>query len=224
MAAATPTEVLVPVTANDVDRWLREAWPRRQDYPDETRCQTLATWINVIVHRGNASPKRRHSKAAIEQRRSDFLAAKKRARALRRALAPVRKYQQSLADMLKPLRVPWELGPESEGAVAIEELHCAVEAFIAVPVHPVVDHQDPVLWIAEVASQTWLGLEKADTGKPRRAVPLGKKPTSPLVTFTRQVLEAIRWKPLPTSETVSEHLRGRHNRPRDRGKVRGEGA
>ena len=224
MTAATPTGGLVSVTAKDVDRWLREAWPRRQDYPDETNCQTLATWINVIVDRGNASPQRINSLAAIKERRSDVLKARKCARALARALAPVREYHLSLADMLETLVTPPGLDPEPDGSTAIKELHRAVEAFVALPISPVVDHQDPVLWIAEAATQIWSGLRKADTGKPPRDVPLGKKPTSPLVSFIRQVLEAIRWEPLPRNDTVSQRLRRRHNRPRDRRKVRGEGA
>ena len=224
MAVATRGGELVPVTADEVDRWLRKAWPRSQCYPDVTDCQTLATRINVVVHRGNASPQRINSLAAVKDRRSDVLKARKCARALGRALAPVREYQQSLAAMLETLVAPSGLAPEPDGSTAIEELHRAVAAFVALPVSPVVDHQDPILWIAEAATQTWLGLKKTDFGKLRRTAPLGKTPTSPMVSFICHVLEAIRWELLPGADTVSQHLRKRHNRPRDRRKVRGEGA
>lgn len=218
MASLRSTASLKRVQASDVAQWLREAWPRQARYPDECRCYQVAIRVNAIVDRHNASRGRGAAEDAIRTRRQDHLTASKHARALDQAL------RRTLDNLRSELNISSIEGPAPidvdlahHMSVTMQAL-TAVESFIGLPVPPKFqDHADPILWIAMAAKEAWRNLP-SDTSAQQSKVRFGLKPDDPLVSFIHLALEAIGsasdGKPGNSPETISDHLRQRHNRPR----------
>lgn len=218
MATLRSTASLKRVQASDVKQWLREAWPGQARYPDDRRCHQLATRVNTIVDRHNAAAKRGASEEAIKKRRQDFLAAGRRARALKQALQCTMENlgnEQSLSTVegLEPLD-----GDLAHHISVTTQALTAVDSFLALPAPPKFqDHAAPILWIAAAAREAWSDL-LSDAPKGKTKVTFSPRPEGPLVRFVSLAQDAIGLagedEPGNKFATISDRLRRRQNRPR----------
>lgn len=224
MVPTTPSRQLVRVTEADIGTWFRTAWPGRKDYPNEVRNWTVATRINVIVDRANARSEDDPAAAALKERTRHYRDALRSARALQRKMQPIKGHLLSLKEML---RGPEGMEPEflllSEEIAAIEKIERAVDEFRSRCEPPKGhDYQDEISWIADVAQTAWTHtLADLPEGQ-REPLPFGRGPDGPLAGFVQLVSEGIRLTsadlPGNSRERISDHLRGRQNRKRNRRK------
>jgi hypothetical protein len=206
------------VEASDVQRWFCEAWPKQNQHPDMRWCYTVAIRINVIVDRQNASAGRSASEKVIKDRRQVRLSASRQARALQKTLAIM---ARDLEDELSLTSIEGLSVPNDKLMRHIsvtQQAQAAIESFLKLPKPPKYeDHADPILWISAAVEESWRNiLPDASIGQKKKM--FSKSSESPLVKFIDRALEAIglpiagKWE--NRCETISNHLRQRHNRPR----------
>lgn len=222
MNSPRSSKALTRATAQDVERWLREAWPRHETYPNPKRCHRLAQRVNVIVDRINARSKNDRAANAAKQRRQDILAAQKHARALERALPAMLEDLRLEGQMMVMANAEKWLGETWQGeSAAIENLRSSLAKFLKIfDPNRVQDHPDPVLWLECAVRDAWSDVSVTGAEGQKKIVRFGRKPDDPLVTFIRQAFKGIGlagdgwggW----SRDTISDHLRGRQNRPRKR--------
>ena len=218
MAPHNSQSPLRRVGISDVQRWLRDAWPDRNDYPKDMHCDVLAHKVNAIVDRHNARPKRAAAEAAIKKRRKDHVTSGRHARALQKSLATVLEHLQDEMTISTIEGLPLLNDNLSHKIAVIEQAQSALESFLSLPPPPVpVDHEDRIVWIEKAARSAWAS-HLSNRQDNCEGVRFGKKPDSPVVFFIQQALEAIGLTPEGADEvkleTISDHLRERHNRPR----------
>lgn len=220
MASPISPAVLKRVQGSDVKQWFRDAWRHQDRYPDGPRCHQVALQVNTIVDRHNALPKRGAAEAAIRKRRQDHLIVMGRARAFNRALQCTmdnlrREQNISTVEGLAPIN-----GDLAHHISVTAQALTAVENFLGLPgPSKFQDHTDPILWIATAAEEAWWDTSP-DTADGQKKSRFSRKPDGPLVWFTRLALDAIGLasddQPGNSLDTISDHLRERHNRPRPR--------
>jgi len=206
--------LLKRVGAQDVETWLRAAWPDQHHYPGKTQCGRLADQVNTIVDRHNAAAERSAANAAMRARRDDCMASQKFARALSRELPrTLDKFRDELtmitADVLAPVD-----GACNHHITVTEQLLTALEDFLALPAPPkVVEHIDNILWIERAVDEAWDRIQpgSSDDHEKMRFSP---RPDGPLVDFISLVLEATGLGSRDQDGMISDHLRQRHNRAR----------
>jgi hypothetical protein len=224
MASPQTLGQLIRATEADVKAWFREAWPGRESYPNEARNRTVATRINTIVDRANARSEKDLSAAALGERREHYRTALKHGRALQRALHPIKENLFSIREMLRtPQAAELEYPPLADEIAAIEEVERSLGEFLARCKPPSLDdHKDEISWIGDAAQKAWAGLPSDHPENKEKALPLGLGPDGPLAGFVQLVLEGIglasRGLRGSSRETISDHLRGRQKRKRDRKK------
>jgi hypothetical protein len=216
------SKALTHATAHDVQRWLREAWPGHETYPNPKRCKQLAIRVNVIVDRHNARSKNDSAANAAKQRRQDMLAAQKHARALERSLPAMLEDLRLEGQMMVMANAEKWLGETwQRESAAIENLRSSLAKFlkIFVPIG-LQDHADPVLWLARAVGDAWSDMRVKGAKGQEKIVRFGRKPDSPLVHFIRLAFEGIGLagdeRDGYSPDTISDHLRSRQNRPRKR--------
>jgi hypothetical protein len=211
------------VTAKEVQSWFRCAWPRAAEHPNEIECDTVAVYVNMIVHRENANPIRKPS----EELKEGYGALLKHGRGFIRYS---RKVLEDLRQKANSLNRDW--GPEVDGLssewASENDLtnkykrwraeHLALTANIEAAtgeVETVLKNcktptawkpRDPMKWIADAATGAWERLG----GEPPA---LGKYSVSPLVAFVQLALQGIGFtgkhgQPY-SDETISDHLNER---------------
>jgi hypothetical protein len=224
MIPTTPSRQLVRTTEADVDAWFRAAWPGRKDYPNEVRNWAVATRINVIVDRANARSENDPAAAALMERTIHYREALKSARALQRKMQLIKSDLLSLKEMLRgPRGIEPAFLPLAEEMAAIEKIERATDEFLSRCEPPKGhDHQDEISWIADAAQKAW-ARTPADIPKDQeKRVPFGLGPEGPLASFVQLVSEGIGLtsedRPGNSRERISDHLRGRQNRKRNRKK------
>ncbi len=214
---------LTEVTAKEVQSWFRCAWPRAAEHPNEIECDTVAAYVNMIVHRENATPIRKPS----EELKEEYHALLKHGRGFIRYS---RKVLQDLRQKANSLNRDW--GPEVDGSdsewapevdltkeykrwraehlALIAKLEAAtgeVETVLKNCKTPTTwKPRDPMKWIADAATGAWERLG----GEPPA---LGKYSVSPLVAFVQLALQGIGFtgkhgQPY-SDETISDHLNER---------------
>lgn len=211
------------ITIFDVETWFREAWPGLKVYPQQAANFRLAILVQGMAERAKARSITRTSVDIFRSKRKEHLEARKRTRALQRALSPV----------IQSLRSDWDLVRLHSGNVNLvfpglqeqmlvaESTYDALETFLklCIPFEGR-DHIDPILVIAGLAKEAWQDLWGSGSGDEKHKVLFGPKPSGPLVAFVRNALECIGWAGPGiagySEDTISEHLRRRQNRPRVR--------
>lgn len=206
---------LVRVDHSDVEKWFRGAWKKATDYPNATICQQVATRINTIVERHNARLLNDASTDALNEEQNQLLIANKAARALDRKLHPVLRDFELKAKILAGEAIRMRCPPLEIRIKAVKEAQRAIRVFRRLcPPADVRDHDHPISWIAAAARWGWDGHLRDRPADQRSNITFGKTPESPLVRFIYQSLLAIGMK--RSRETISQYLRGRHDRVRDR--------
>jgi hypothetical protein len=211
------------ITIFNVETWFREAWPGLKVYPQQAANFRLAILVQGMAERANARSATRTSADIYRSRRKEHMEARKRARALQRALSPV----------IQSLRSDWDLVGRHSGNVNVvfpglqeqmlvaESTYGALETFLklCIPFEGL-DHIDPILVIAGLAKEAWQDIWVSGSGDEKHKVLFGRKPGDPLVAFVSSALESIGWAGPGiagySEDTISEHLRVRQNRPRIR--------
>jgi len=92
MIPSTPSRKLVRATEADIDAWFRAAWPGRKNYPNKVRNWAVATRINTIADRANARSEKNPTADTLKERGQHYRVILKRARALQRALHPIKEH------------------------------------------------------------------------------------------------------------------------------------
>jgi hypothetical protein len=199
-------------------------WSDRESFPNDARNRTVATRINTIVDRANARSEKDLSAAALGERRERYRAALKHGRALQRALDPIKEHLLSITEMLRtPQAAELEYRPLADEIAAIEKVERPLGEFLNRCEAPSLrDHEDEISWIGAAAQKAWADTLADLPENQRKRLPLGLGPDGRLVGFVQLVLEGIG---LPSEgrggnsrAKISDHLRGRQNRKRDRRK------
>jgi hypothetical protein len=204
--------------------WFRDAWPDRKEYPNEAREWEVATRINVIVDRANARSAKDHPADALRQRRKHYLSALKKARALEKALHPIKEHLLYVREQLHGLEaVELEFLEFAKEIAAVDEMERALGEFLTRCEAPSLhDHEDEISWIGAAAQKAWVDTLADDPESQERRLPLGLGPDGPLAGFVQLVLEGIGLaggdRRGNSREKISDHLRGRQNRKRAREK------
>jgi hypothetical protein len=208
------------VEPKSVPTWFMDAWPDEPKYPTPAQCSWVAARINVIIDQLDADKRRKPSQKELLATYNLYAATKRLARALKRLIP-------SLSQDLELRSYSYLEGeeecyndPETHAAcVAVRSLENGLNAVLALPDPPKTrQYQDNYRWIADAAVMAW---------KARGVtVRLGNRSAGPLVAFVRLALEHIGLAKdgdeSPSYDTISEHLRGRSDRPRSgRAKQRG---
>ena len=225
MAAPNPTKVLKAVDGSEVEKWFRRAWKDEPQYPSQTACAQMAVRVNTIVGRQNVPRKEVETSNALRSRRDQLMAAARQARLLEKSLTRIVSDLEDEArsmegDLLKSVREDVEKHID-----VITEALAGVQAFLTLKVQPKAKgHMDPVVWLKLAAQEAW---RRVSSTTP--TITSDYKPDGPLVSFIRNAFEAIglarEGEPGYSLDTISEHLRDRHNRPRpERRATRGVGA
>lgn len=215
---------LVHTNGQQVADWLREAWPQRQSYPREVECYALSIAINTIVDRANARGIKDQGMMSAKARREILMEVRRLARSTQTKLLPLLDPAISLNEKFESCGpfVPPELVTELS---ALEAMQHATSDFLKLPTPPKPkDHLDPVLWLELKTRRAWQSVVESDPAAGDAKVRFGNKEGDPLVEFITLALNGIgllAGSDNPYSHsTVSEHLRKRHNRPRNRAKGR----
>jgi hypothetical protein len=182
----------------------------------------LAVRATVIVDRRNARSQGDSPADAVKQQRQNTLTARKHARALERALLAMLEDLHFEGQMIVIANAEETLGETLEKQfAAVESLRTSIGEFleICVPIG-VQDHADPILWLAWAAHDVWHDVSVKEADGEKEIIRFGRKPDSPLVHFIRLALEGIGLAGDDpdgySHDTISDHLRGRQNRPRKR--------
>ncbi|HEX7850049.1 MAG TPA: hypothetical protein VF485_10000 [Sphingomonas sp.] len=224
MTSTQPSGQLIRATAVAVKTWFHDAWPGRKDYPNEARNWEVATRINIIVDRANARSVKDYPADALKKRRKHYGDALKHARALERALQPIKNYLLYVKEQLHGFQAVEPKVPMfAREIAAVEEMERALREFLARCEAPSLrDHKDEISWIGAAAQKAWADTLADLPENQRKRLPLGLGPDGRLVGFVQLVLEGIG---LPSAgrggnsrAKISDHLRGRQNRKRDRKK------
>ncbi|WP_157783457.1 hypothetical protein [Rhizorhabdus wittichii] len=223
MKPRKPTAPLVRVSHEDVEHWFCDAWPGLDAYPNNAENYRVAVQINIIVDSENSSDKKVNSNDLyLDQRKN-----------LKSAIYKAKKFRESLdlvEEDFRPTHEWFANGREGvppspilqEKILAIEKAQSAIDDFLELcPLPNTQDHKNICLWIADAADTAWVSCLSRLDGQQKTPI-LDKKGSGSLAAFIRSALEGIGLAgegiPGYSLETISDHLRDRQNRPRNRRK------
>jgi hypothetical protein len=218
MQALEAIEILTPVTAAQIEKWIRLAWSDRSVFPEAAERQSLALHVNAIVSHHNVRSRRRASQDDLKSRIEVYEAAVDSADLLRANLESVKHDLQREHELLTNGEEGMPFHPVLEQQMSsIEALEQAIDNFRHLcPSSSKRDHMDPVQWIARGAEIAWKKTLHREQGQWGKTKGFGRQLDSPLTFFVQQVLEGMGMPHSDNLATIRDHLLGRHDRKRVR--------
>ncbi len=214
-------ETLTPVTSAQIKKWVESAWSKRSVFPTAAQYQALAAHLNIIVDHHNVRKQRRASQDDLKRRTAIYRTAANRAKLLKADLEAIKQDLQLQHELLTNGEIGIPFHPAlTERMSSIKVIERAIDDYEQLFPSPSKksnkDHMDPVGWIAggvEVAWKELLDLEQGRWGKTKG---FGHQPDSPLTCFVQLALEGMGMPHSDNLDTISDHLRRRHDRKRVR--------
>lgn len=209
------------ISTQDVEEWFQYAWGPLEHYPSEHVSFRICTWLRSFVDRSNARSGTRTGDDIFRDRKAAHRETHKRARALIKICGPVLDHlRQDYDFMKKSIKDPEVIAPGLQSQIiALEAVKEAVENLLELPIpFNVRDHTNPILVIAHLAEEGWQDLWDRGCDSEKHEVSFGKRPEDPMAVFVKFALDGIGWGATGADgcslDTISDHLRGRQNRPR----------
>ncbi|QTH20211.1 hypothetical protein HRJ34_17870 [Rhizorhabdus wittichii] len=226
MRALEDIETLTPVTTAQIKEWVECAWSKRSVFPSAAQYQALAAHLNIIVAHHNVRKQRRASQDDLKRRIAIYRTAANRAKLLKADLEAIKRDLQLQHELLTDGEIGFPFHPAlTERMSSLKAIERAIDDYeLLFPSPSKKDHMDPVGWIADGVEVAWKEILDLEQGRWGKTKGFGHQPDSPLTYFVQLALEGMGMPHSDNLDTISDHLRRRHNRKRVRLIPKGMGA